>query len=292
VDTTPGDLFRYSGGGTTVMQLVLSDVTGTPFPELARRLVLEPAGMLHSTYEQPPPPPVAARTAAAHGQDGAPVAGRWHVYPELAAAGLWTTPTDLLRWAIAIADARAGRPGALLSPETAREMLTVQKGTVGLGPFLNGADSAFSFGHGGANRGFRSQLIYFPETGQGAAVMANADNGGTVIQEILYAIAAEFGWPGYGPTEVTALALDGAALVPYAGTYAASQPVPVRVEITLEDGRLFLEVLGFEARGPLVLTSPTEGVSVESGTRFRFEIDAAGRVRSVGAGGIRAVRTP
>ena len=113
VDTTPGAITRYSGGGTTVMQHLLADVTGKPFPVLMRELVLQPAGMTRSTYDQPLPAARAAEAARAHRRDGTVIPGGWHTYPEMAAAGLWTTPTDLLTWALAIANARAGRSATL-----------------------------------------------------------------------------------------------------------------------------------------------------------------------------------
>ena len=97
VEGVPGLHVRYSGGGTTIAQQVVTDVVGKPFPELMRELVLEPAGMSNSTFEQPLPAAIAERAAFGHPWNGVPVAGGWHVYPEMAAAGLWTTAGDLAR---------------------------------------------------------------------------------------------------------------------------------------------------------------------------------------------------
>jgi CubicO group peptidase (beta-lactamase class C family) len=102
VDLEPGTRFRYSGGGTTIAQLMLTDTERKPFPEIARETVLAPLGMTDSTYEQPLPPARARRAAAGHHADGRPVPGKFHVYPEMAAAGLWTTPTDLARFGIEV----------------------------------------------------------------------------------------------------------------------------------------------------------------------------------------------
>ena len=219
VDTTPGAIWRYAGGGTTVMQQLLTDVTGKPFPALMEELVLGPAGMTRSTYEQPLPAARAPEAAHAHRRDGQPVAGGWHVYPEMAAAGLWTTPTDLAKWALAIADARAGRPGAILSQRTATQMLTEVKGGVGIGPFLEGAGRDFEFGHGGANEGFHSRLFYLPELGIGAAVMTNGNGGPFLIGEIVRALVAEYGLPRGGARTVAAVALDSAAVAGMVGKY-------------------------------------------------------------------------
>lgn len=149
VDIVPGSRWRYSGGGYTVMQLLLIDVTGKSFPELARELVLAPIGMRQSTYENPPPPAFAAAAATAHRANGEKVKGRWHVYPEMAAAGLWTTASDLAHYAIEVQRALAGQ-SKVLSRQMAQQMVTVQKGEHGLGPALRDAGKASArFSHVG-----------------------------------------------------------------------------------------------------------------------------------------------
>jgi CubicO group peptidase (beta-lactamase class C family) len=125
-DTTPGARWLYSGGGFTVAQLLATDVTGEPFPALMRRLVLRPMDMAHSTYENPLPPAFARRAATGHERPDTPVPGRFHTYPEMAAAGLWTTASDLARWAIGVSRAWGGRAGGPISPATARLMLSTQ----------------------------------------------------------------------------------------------------------------------------------------------------------------------
>ena len=102
VQAEPGARWQYSGGGYTVMQQMMIDVTLEPFPDFMRRAVLAPIGMTSSTFEQPLPAALVALTASGHGAEQAPVQGRWHIYPEMAAAGLWTTPTDLARFAIEV----------------------------------------------------------------------------------------------------------------------------------------------------------------------------------------------
>ncbi len=245
VDTTPGAIWRYAGGGTTIEQLVMTEVTGEAFPALMKRLVLDPGGMTHSTYEQPLPEARWAEAARAYKADGSMVPGRWHTYPEMAAAGLWTTPTDLARWALVIAAARAGADTTLLPRAVVDQMLTVQKGNFGLGPSLNGSGRSFRFGHGGANEGFRSNLIYYPEAGVGAAVMVNSDRGDDLFQELLYAIAEQYEWPDYAPKVIREVARDSASLAPYTGTYSLSfnrQTFPLTV--LFEGGRLKYKFAG------------------------------------------------
>jgi CubicO group peptidase (beta-lactamase class C family) len=273
-DTVPGSLWRYSGGGTTLMQLVLTDATGQPFAELMQQTVLAPAGMSQSTYEQPLPEARAAEAARGHRRDGSILPGRWHTYPEQAAAGLWTTPADLARWALAIDAARRGDAGAILSQATATEMLTIQKGTVGLGPFIEGKGAELHFGHGGANEGFRATVIFFPGTGQGAAVMSNNDTGADLNQEILYAIGAEYDWPGYGPKSVAVVTLDSLTLAKIVGEYTLTyQKESIPLTVSQSGGRLVMAspALG-DVPDTVLATSPTSFISPARGMQFGFTI--------------------
>jgi CubicO group peptidase (beta-lactamase class C family) len=194
VELTPGTEMRYSGGGFTVLQQLLVDVSGKPFPALASELALQPIGMHDSTYEQPLPAGRTGSAAWGHRQDGQAIPGRFHTYPEMAAAGLWTTPTDLAAFVLEVARAARGE-SALLGRPAAREMLTEVKSRYGLGLTLAGSGAAASFAHGGANEGFRCQMVGFVESGRGAVVMTNSDRGGDLAQEILGSIVREYGWP-------------------------------------------------------------------------------------------------
>jgi CubicO group peptidase (beta-lactamase class C family) len=219
VEAIPGAVGNYSGGGVTIEQLLLTDVTHRNLPDLVRELVLVPEHITLSSYEQPPPRARESEAAHAHARSGAPIAGRWHVYPEMAAAGLWTTPSDLLRWAMAIDSARAGKPGAILSKKMTQQMLTEQKYGFGLGPEVAGKWREFRYGHSGGNAGFISRLVYFPETGQGAAIMTNGDGGAALIPELLRALATEYHWPALAPERRTAVALDSMTIANLLGDY-------------------------------------------------------------------------
>jgi CubicO group peptidase (beta-lactamase class C family) len=290
VDTTPGAIMRYSEGGITIEQLVMTDVTKEPFPELMKRLVLDPIGMTNSTYQQPLPQGKRGEAAAGYLSDGTMVEGRWHIYPEMAAAGLWTTPTDLMRWAMEITAARAGR-SSILAQETAKAMLTVQKEPVGLGPFLNGTGDGFNFGHGGANEGYRAQVIYFPELGRGAAVMTNSDAGSGLAQEILLALAAEYHWSGYGPREITSITLDSAAMDAHVGTFTRGEPNKARVSVTRVGDSLFVEEPQHIPRTRVVFIEPHKVVALETGMEMTFTADAKGRVTGIELAGLKLTRS-
>lgn len=281
-DTIPGAIERYSGGGTTVMQLLLEDVTGRAFPDVLQELVLVPAGMTRSAYTQPLPAARHNEAATGHFPTGQPRPTRWHTYPELAAAGLWTTPSDLLRWADAITASWQGEPGSLLSQATARAMLTRVNNSFGLGPGLDGEGDALRFGHGGSNAGFRCVLWYFPALGAGVAVMTNGDAGGLVIEGVLRALAREYGWPAFQPREVTAATLDQASLSSVAGEYGGGgRP---RLTVAIENGRAYAEAPGILPREVLVPLSPTTFVGLETGVEIRFRLES-GRAEAVSLAG-------
>ena len=132
--------------------------------------------MKESTFEQPLPAEKAKLTASGHYSDRSPVKGRWHIYPEMAAAGLWTTPSDLARFAIGVQEALAGKSEKTLSPAMARQMITEQKNTMDWAWACEGSGTALRFGHGGRDEGFDAQLVAYAETGQGAAIMINAND--------------------------------------------------------------------------------------------------------------------
>lgn len=215
VDLVPGTQVRYSGGGVTIEQQLMMDVTGKPFPALMHEIVLGKIGMTNSSYEQPLPPSLAARTATGTYADGRSVHGRWHIYPEMAAAGLWTTPTDLSKFAIEIALSKHGKSNRVLSEKMTREMLTPVLEDAGLGFFLDKANPG-QFGHNGADEGFQALLTMNAESGNGVAIMANSDNGIAVAGFLLHSVYSEYAWnyksePGPFPTLVLIAKLKGAA---------------------------------------------------------------------------------
>lgn len=198
VDGLPGAAFRYSGGGTEVLQRLVLDAAGQPFAALAERLVLAPAGLARSSFRQPLP--ATERDAAtAHDGEGRPLPGGGRVYPELAAAGLWSTASDLARLALAITASR--RPGGLLQPTTTQLLAT---------PFADGPSGAGLFVqprpgqppllyHYGVNAGFRSALVFAADGRFGVALMTNGEGGRALIPAFLDALFARFGEAPFRP---------------------------------------------------------------------------------------------
>jgi len=227
VDTVPGAIWRYSGGGFTIMQELVIDVTRMPFPRFVQETVLGPIGMTSSSYEQPPTAARAALNASGYYADRTPVRGRWHVYPEMAAAGLWTTPTDLARFAIEIQETLAGHGHGVISPAMARQYLTVQKAPSGLGIIVDSSGHALRFSHGGRDEGFDAQLMAFAHTGQGAVIMINANDNSRFMGRLLDYIARAWGWPREAPAGPPAatrgMPVAAPLLSEYAGYYEAAE---------------------------------------------------------------------
>lgn len=219
VDQIPGKSWRYSGGGYVIAQLVVEDVMGAGFVKLVRDRVLQPLGMTLSTYEQPLPEGQSAHAASPYESDGTTVVkGGPHVYPESAAASLWTTPSDLARYAIGVQKALAGQAAPVISQATARSMLRPVIGEQALGPAVGGAVGHRYFQHGGTNEGYQCFFVAY-ESGDGAVIMTNSDNGHRLIAELLRTIAQEYGWPDYRPVERTLARIAPEAFDRHSGAF-------------------------------------------------------------------------
>jgi CubicO group peptidase (beta-lactamase class C family) len=218
VDAIPGETWRYSGGGFVIVQQVVDDVTGVAFPKLMHDQVLDPLGMKHSTYQQPLPAKLLAHAATPYRENGNPLpGGAPFVYPELGPAGLWTTPSDLARFAIAI-QAAATRRSRLIWAASVHDLLVAHIDEQALGLGVGGKTERKYFTHGGANFGYRCMLVAY-QGGDGAVVMTNSDNGDALIREILRTIAHEYGWPDFAPPLRTIAPIDPKSFDPYVGSY-------------------------------------------------------------------------
>ena len=195
MEREPLTFFEYSGGGVTVMELALSEARDMPFEALMQRDVLGPIGMTRSSFEQPISAADDRNAARAHDGEGRSRGPKWHVYPEMAAAGLWTTPSDLARFAIDVQLTVRGDEGAVLERQMVDEMLR----PVGVGPYAVGFSisrlgEGWYFGHGGSNWGFRAQLLAHTAKGYGFAIMTNADRGSALIAELSRRIQRAYDW--------------------------------------------------------------------------------------------------
>jgi CubicO group peptidase (beta-lactamase class C family) len=200
VIAVPGSAYHYSGGGYEIAEALMQDVTGKPFPQLMRELVLEPMGMSDSSFDQPPDASLMARAASGHFGDGKELPGRWRICPEHAAAGLWSTPTDLAKLLVQLANVWQGLSSIFLHRRTLQEILTQQNGgPYGLGAAVTGDGASLVLMKRGQNIGYQGYLILYPATGQGLVVMTNSDNGSRLAEALIKRAAAAFDWPDLPP---------------------------------------------------------------------------------------------
>jgi CubicO group peptidase (beta-lactamase class C family) len=282
VDTVPGTVQRYSGGGFVLMQLMMTDATGETFPQLMHDLVLGPIGMSHSSYEEPLPRPLWPEAAIPHDENGVPLKEGFHTYPEMAAGGLWTTPSDLALAAIEMQKEYAGTSREILSPSMAREMLTRQIGSRGLGFELEKTGSAPRFGHYGVSAGYVATLQAYRDTGQGIAIMTNGRQGESLIKEILRAVAREYNWPDFQPVEHALVKVDSTTLSSFIGAYLFPYPDgDDKLSIAMKNGHLYVNGsysvgstyhFTFHEPAELLPEAPHQFFTLATGdTTFRFE---------------------
>jgi CubicO group peptidase (beta-lactamase class C family) len=289
MERAPMSLTEYSGGGVTLMQQAVSDARQRPFADIMRDDVLGPIGMERSTFQQPLSPERDRNAARAHSREGNARRAKWHVYPELAAAGLWTTPSDLARFAIEVQKSAVGKSNRVLSRATVQEMLS----PVGVGDFAVGFNVAkmgqgWYFQHGGSNWGFQATLLAHKVKGYGLAIMTNADSGGALIAELSRRIQAAYEWDslaqpaprGYRPPPPPQpeVAVAEAVLRTYVGDYQLN--ADLTLAITFEAGRLHVQPTG-QARLPLVAESENTFVVRDANARLSFTKDASGAVTTL-----------
>jgi CubicO group peptidase (beta-lactamase class C family) len=277
-EAAPAAKWNYSGGGYTIMQQMLIDETKEPFAKLLHDTVLAPIGMTHSTYQQPLPAEMRASAATPYEADGKPVAGGAHTYPELAAAGLWTTPTDLARFCIEIQRSLKGEWNHVLSQEMTKQMLTRGMGDYGLGLAIGGSASNPYFGHGGVNEGFESTMTAYEKDGEGAVVMTNAQGGSRLADEVMRSIAAAYHWPDFQPKVRATVTVDPKILASYAGTYELNPKFSLVVRV--EDGHLVTQGTG-QSSFDMLAESETKFFPTSFDAEIEFFKDAQGNVSHI-----------
>jgi CubicO group peptidase (beta-lactamase class C family) len=278
IDTKPGTNFRYSGGGTTIVQMLVEDVTGRAYADVMRDIVLAPLGMSASSFQQPLGDLDAAGAACGHDISGQMLADGVNVYPELAAAGLWTTVLDLVRFVTAIQRTLGGLESPIISREMADLMITaIAPGPHGLGPEIASDGATKRFRHNGTNVGFCSQFEAFVSGGRAAVVMTNGDGGNTLLGEILNSVATAYEWPEFVPPAIVAAEVPALVLEQYAGRYSGPFDRPLRL---VHEGVELFSPSPYGRRQLIPLTT-TRFLDAETGAEIAFETEAGQVTRAV-----------
>jgi CubicO group peptidase (beta-lactamase class C family) len=275
----PGSGFSYSGGGTIITQQIIEDLTHQPYEEYMKRYVLDPLGMTASSYSQPPDKRKEKLLSAGYKADGKEVAGKYHVYPEQAAAGLWTNPTDLSKYVIETQLAYRGESSKILTPEMTRLRLTPVLEDAALGTFVNSrvTGSYKYFNHNGGNEGFSCTAIGCRDSGDGVVIMTNSDNS-SILEEIANSVATVYKWKDYYlPESKKVVPVDKSLLADYAGLYDFLNR---KIRFTLTDTGLIANPFS-NVRWQLLFTSDSDFFIRESKISARFRRDGEGKVAGI-----------
>ncbi|CAN5336316.1 hypothetical protein BH10BAC4_BH10BAC4_03140 [soil metagenome] len=265
VDKVPEESFRYSGGGYTIMQQMLIDTEGKPFPQIMKEFVLDPIGMSHSTYDQPLTGNQVSIAATGYVPDGTMTKGKFHTYPEMAAAGLWTTAEDLALFAIDVQKTVAGKSTAVLSKSMVDRMRTpFVTDFEGLGLFLRNKGSYF--GHGGWDEGFSSEMIAHRDHGYGVVVLTNS-NHPEFITEVINSVARVYNWSDYLDI-FTKVEMDTTKFAAITGRYHNDSDGMIR--ISGKGNRLFMKYLRAEAPYELFRVSDSTFVNATNPKQIQF----------------------
>jgi len=276
VDTFPGSIWRYSGGGFTVMEKLVEDITGIPLEKYMAENILPQMGMPNSTFEQPLPESLYSKASAAYNGKGEIVEGLWHNYPEQAAAGLWTTPSELANYCINVQNILSGKENGVLSKDIIEQMLTKHKNDWGLGVSLQGDGDSLIFSHGGKNEGFTNNLKSFAKQGDAVIFMTNGDNGGALINEILRSISSYYGWGISNQKVIEVIKIPVEQLNKLIGKYKLNFQIPgigdYFIEMSIKDSSLIVNDLITKEVSKLYPLQELKFIDIESGEEVQFQI--------------------
>ncbi len=271
----PGERYEYSGGGTTITQLMVEDITRQPYAQYKQQQVLRPLGMAASSFTAPAQNK-AQSVATGYYEDGKPVEGRYHLYPEQAAAGLWTTPSDLAKFIIALQQAYRGTSNKVLSPAMAKRMLTpYHDQRSALGVFVGNYNGTRYFEHDGLTYGYYCQYYGSLTGGNGVVVMINSVNT-ALIPEIVNSVAQVYGFTGLLRTKTEKLlTLTDDILENYTGKYQLA-PGAVLTVFT-ENHQLYVQLTG-QNKIPLFAETERKFYMKVVDAQLEFVKDASGNI--------------
>jgi CubicO group peptidase (beta-lactamase class C family) len=271
----PGLKFEYSGGGTIISQLIITDVSQQRYTAFMYNNVLKPMGMAHSFYtEQPPAGAKQKEVATGYSKNGVEVASRFNVYPEQAPMGLWTTPTELCNYLIETQLAYTGKSSKVLNQEMTRLHVTpyIDQSSA-MGVFIGERNEEKYFFHDAGNEGFRGLFYGSVEGGNGVAIFVNSDEGNIVL-ELLNSVALVYDWKGFTkPEQITTVPVNEELISKYVGDYITEGQFS---EIKKEKDGIYMWIGGVNSK--MYFTSEKDFRNIEFPTVKSFVIDNMGEV--------------
>lgn len=270
VDFEPGSRWRYSNAGYTIAQQLMTEKTTMNYPELMEKYVLNPLGMENSTFQQPLPEGLKSIAVTGHMSDGSAVEGRWRVFPEMAAGGLWTNPGDLCKYLIELQNSYIGKSNKILSKIMAEYMLKRHFINFGIGILMGGEGDSLSVTFNGGGPGYRCDMFAYLKLGKGAVIMTNSENGNRLLPEIYRSISAEYGWPDYKPEIASGYNIETNKLANFIGTYHAKQEIRPDFDIVITQAGLKLFTSVLNEKFELVPVSETKFIITDYGWEIEF----------------------
>ncbi|SHG62412.1 serine hydrolase domain-containing protein [Pedobacter caeni] len=271
--TEPGKEVRYSGGGILITQQMLTDLSKQPYEQYMNEHVLGPLGMTNSSFHQPPSTSLRKKLATGYKTNGDEVPGKYFIYPEKAAAGLWTTPTDISKYIIEIQQAYQGKSSKVLNQEMVKLHLTPYKDDVALGTYIQNRNGEKYFVHSASNEGFTGYFLGGLTNGKGVALFVNSEDG-EVLLELLNSVTLEYNWEGFRkPEQITTVPVNDTITSKYIGEYILDGFLS---EIKKQKDGLYLWTNGISSK--MYFTSSTEFRNLELGGAKAFTFDNAGTV--------------
>lgn len=285
VNGRPGEAYRYSGGGYTILQLAIEDAIGQTFAEVVEGRLFYPSGMTRSNFDYPSADPNIAigHTINNKGENATSMQGAMLAYPELAAAGMWTTPIELVKLGSLVAKARASG-NFILESDLARQLVPQSAKDAGLGFGLNDAGDGVAFVHSGHNPGYSARWINYADGRASVAILTNSDNGGALIREMLSGLGHIYGWKQDAFEERTLADLREVERDAIAGDYVFGEgDDEATVTISNEDGALWIAGVILE-RSRLYPRS-LDDLFVTQGLNFALERDEGGEITALSVEG-------
>lgn len=271
--TEPGKETRYSGGGILITQQMLTDLTKQPYEQYMNEQVFRPLGMTNSSYDQPPPASQQQNLATGYKSNGDEVPGKYNVYPEKAAAGLWTTPTDIYKYIIEMQQAYQGKSSKVLNQEMVKLHVTPYKNDVALGTYIQNRNGEKYFVHSASNEGFTGYFLGGLTNGKGVALFVNSEDG-YVLLELINSIALVYNWEGFiKPEQITTVPVNDTLTSKYTGEYITDG---VFSEVKKEKDGLHYWIDGVSSK--MHFTSPINFRNIEFSSAKTFVFDSAGTV--------------
>lgn len=269
----PGKESRYSGGGTLITQQMLTDLTKQRYEQYMYEQVLRPLGMTNSSFNQPPSVAQSKNLATGYKSNGDEVPGKYFVYPEKAAAGLWTTPSDICKYLVEMQLAYNGKSSKVLNQDMVKLHVLPYKDDAAMGTFLQDRNGELYFVHSASNEGFTGYFLAGLSNGKGVALFVNSEDG-YVLMELLNSIALVYNWAGFEkPEQITTVPVNDTITSKYVGEYIADGWLS---EITKEKDGLYFWTDGLKSK--MYFTSSSDFRNLELRGTKTFTFDNAGTV--------------